>query len=106
MNSQPAGSASVPAAVKLYKIELLFLPGGVLHIQARMNNREHSKKSNKNQFSVFVENRKALSKAKDPKVKKEISPEKLAEKEVGYQLFLAKKAMRKALRRKNHLGTQ
>ena len=70
-----------------------------------MNNREFSQKSNKNKFSAFVEDRKAQAKAKDPKVKKILSPEKLAEKEAGYNLFLAKKAMRKALRSKNHPGS-
>jgi len=68
----------------------------------RMNNREHSKKSNKNQFAAFVEDRKAQAKAKDPKVKKVLSSEKLAEKEAGYKLFLAKKALRKQLRAKSH----
>jgi hypothetical protein len=70
-----------------------------------MNNREFSQKSSKNKFSAFVEERKAQAKAKDPKVKKVLSPEKLAEKEAGYQLFIAKKAMRKALRRKNHVSS-
>lgn len=68
----------------------------------RMNNREHSKKSNKNQFAAFVEHRKAQAKAKDPVIKKVLSPEKLAEKEAGYELFLAKKALRKQLRAKSH----
>jgi hypothetical protein len=66
-----------------------------------MNNREHSNKSNKNQFAAFVEDRKAQAKAKDPKVKKALSPEKIAEKEAGYNLFLAKKAFRKQLRAKS-----
>jgi hypothetical protein len=66
-----------------------------------MNNREHSNKSNKNQFSAFVEDRKAQAKAKDPKVKKVLSPEKIAEKEAGYNAFLAKKAFRKQLRAKS-----
>lgn len=67
-----------------------------------MNNREHTKKSNKNQFSALVQERKAQAKAKDPKVKKVLSPEKLAEKEAGLQAFLEKKAMRKRLRAKAH----
>lgn len=69
---------------------------------AEMNNREHTKKANKNQFAAFVEDRKAQAKAKDPKVKRVISPEKLAEKEAGYKLFLAKKALRKQLRAKSN----
>ena len=65
-----------------------------------MNNREFSQKSNKNKFSAFVEDRKAQAKAKDPKIKKVLSPEKLAEKEMGLQAFLENKAHRKALRAK------
>ena len=65
-----------------------------------MNSREFSQKSNKNKFSDFVEERKAQAKAKDPKVKKVLSPEKLAEKEAGLQAFLEKKAHRKGLRAK------
>jgi hypothetical protein len=65
-----------------------------------MNNREFSQKSNKNKFSAFVEDRKAQAKAKDPKIKKTLSPEKLAEKEAGLQAFLQNKAQRKALRAK------
>jgi hypothetical protein len=65
-----------------------------------MNNREINQKSNKNKFSAFVEDRKAQAKAKDPKVKKVLSPEKLAEKEAGLQTFLENKARRKALRAK------
>jgi hypothetical protein len=65
-----------------------------------MNNREFSQKSNKNKFSAFVEDRKAQAKAKDPKIKKVLSPEKLAEKEAGLQAFLQNKAQRKALRAK------
>lgn len=65
-----------------------------------MNNREHTKKANKNQFSALIEQRKSQAKAKDPKAKKVLSPEKLAEKEAGYKLFLAKKALRKQLRAK------
>lgn len=67
-----------------------------------MNNREHSKKSNKNQFAAFVEDRKAQAKAKDPKVKKVLSPEKIAEKEAGLKAFLEEKAQRKRLRAKAH----
>jgi len=67
-----------------------------------MNNREFSQKSSKNQFSSFVQERKAQAKAKDPKVKKVLSPEKIAEKEAGLQAFLEKKAMRKRLRAKAH----
>lgn len=68
-----------------------------------MNNREFNvQKSNKNQFSALVQERKARAKAKDPKVKKVLSPEKLAEKEAGLQAFLEKKAMRKRLRAKAH----
>ena len=67
-----------------------------------MNNREFSQKSNKNKFSAFVEDRKAQAKAKAQKVKKILSPEKLAEKELGLQAFLEKKAMRKRLRAKAH----
>lgn len=67
-----------------------------------MNNREHTKKANKNQFSALIEQRKSQAKAKDPKVKKVLSPEKLAEKEAGYKLFLAKKALRKQLRAKSN----
>ena len=67
-----------------------------------MNNREHSKKSNKNQFATFVEDRKAQAKAKDPKVKKVLSPEKIAEKEAGLKAFLEEKAQRKRLRAKAH----
>jgi hypothetical protein len=63
-----------------------------------MNNREISQKSKKNKFSAFVEDRKAQAKAKDPKVKKALSPEKLAEKQLGLQVFLENKAQRKALR--------
>jgi len=63
-----------------------------------MNNREISQKSNKNKFSAFVEDRKAQAKAKDPKIKKVLSPEKLAEKQMGLQAFLENKAHRKALR--------
>jgi hypothetical protein len=68
----------------------------------KMNNREHTMKANKNKFSDFVEGRKAQAKAKDPKVKKVLSPEKIAEKEAGLQAFLEKKAMRKRLRAKAH----
>ena len=68
----------------------------------KMNNRESSQKSNKNKFSAFVEERKAQAKAKDPKVKKVLSPEKIAEKEAGLQAFLEKKAQRKRLRGKAH----
>jgi hypothetical protein len=68
-----------------------------------MNNRESSQKSNKNKFSAFVEDRKAQAKAKDPKVKKVLSPEKIAEKEAGYQHFLARKAFRKSLRARAHI---
>lgn len=67
-----------------------------------MNRRENSQKSTKNQFSTFVDDRKIQAKDKDPKVKKEISPEKLAQKEAGYEAFLAKKAERKRLRSKGH----
>ena len=67
-----------------------------------MNNREHTNKSNKNQFSALVQERKAQAKAKDPKVKKVLSPEKIAEKEAGLQAFLEKKAQRKRLRAKAH----
>jgi hypothetical protein len=63
-----------------------------------MNSREFSQKSNKNKFSAFVEQRKAQ--AKVPKVKKILSPEKIAEKELGLQAFLEDKAHRKALRSK------
>ena len=68
-----------------------------------MNNREVSgQKSKKNQFSSIVQERKAQAKAKDPKVKKVLSPEKIAEKEAGLQVFLEKKAQRKRLRAKAH----
>jgi hypothetical protein len=67
-----------------------------------MNNREHTIKANKNKFSAFVEDRKAQAKAKDPKVKKVLTPEKIAEKEAGLQAFLEKKAQRKRLRSKAH----
>ena len=67
-----------------------------------MNNRETSQKANKNQFSALIEQRKSQAKAKDPKAKKVLSPEKLAEKEAGYQAFLQKKAERKRLRSKGH----
>lgn len=67
-----------------------------------MNNREFSQKSNKNKFSSFVEDRKAQAKAKDPKIKKVLSPEKIAEKEAGLQAFLEHKAQRKLLRAKAH----
>ena len=67
-----------------------------------MNNREFSQKSTKNQFTSLVEERKAQAKAKDPKVKKILSPEKIAEKEAGFQAFLEKKAQRKRLRAKAH----
>lgn len=67
-----------------------------------MNNREHTKKANKNQFSALIDDRKSQAKAKDPKAKKVLSPEKLAEKEAGYQAFLLKKAERKRLRSKGH----
>jgi len=65
-----------------------------------MNNRQHTKKYTKNKFAAFIEDRKLQAKAKNPKVKKEISPEKLAQKQAGYQAFLARKAMRKSLRSK------
>jgi hypothetical protein len=68
-----------------------------------MNNREVSgQKSKKNQFSALVQERKAQAKAKDPKVKKVLSPEKIAEKEAGLQAFLEEKAQRKRLRAKAH----
>jgi hypothetical protein len=67
-----------------------------------MNNREHTIKANKNKFSAFLEDRKAQAKAKDPKVKKALSPEKTAEKEAGLQAFLENKAKRKLLRAKAH----
>jgi hypothetical protein len=67
-----------------------------------MNSREHTIKASKNKFSAFVEDRKAQAKAKVQKVKKVLSPEKIAEKEAGLQAFLEKKAMRKRLRAKAH----
>jgi hypothetical protein len=70
-----------------------------------MNNREVSQKATKNQLSTLIDERKASAKTKNTKVKKELSPEKLAEKEAGYQAFLAKKAERKALRSKNHTSS-
>jgi hypothetical protein len=63
-----------------------------------MNNREPTQKSNKNQFSLLIDERKAKAKLKDARAKKEISAEKMAKKEAGYQAFLEKKAKRKSLR--------
>jgi hypothetical protein len=70
-----------------------------------MNNRESKQKANKNKFSELLDQCKVSAKAKNARVKKYISPEKLAKKEAGYQQFLIKKAELKRLRRKNHMSS-